>query len=108
MSKLIDSDFVYCSSCCTKMNELLVCDTRGFESDSDLIAMRRCPNIICQYCKICISCKHRLRELEDRLTRDKYPQIRWLTGSKKTICTNQCKNTVDCFKREFNIIYHLP
>jgi len=108
MSKLIDTDFVYCSSCSTKMNELRVCDTRSFESDSDPIAMRRCHNIICQYCKICMFCKYRLRELEDRLTRDKYPQLRWLTGNKKTNCTLQCKNTIDCLKREFNVIYELP
>lgn len=97
MSKLESEDFIFCSYCNVRMQEILLCKTRSQKYDLNNNKMIvRCQIIVCEHCESCVSCRERYQELKNGLIRNRYD---------RNDQQERCQWYIDHLKSEFNEDY---
>jgi len=64
MSKLEETDYLNCSHCSSRMNEVLLCISRANRITSEGEPYKkRCPYPVCEDCKYCMNCEFFIQQI---------------------------------------------
>ena len=68
MSKLEETDYLSCSHCSSRMNEVLLCVNRANRVTSEGEPYKkRCPYPTCDECKYCMNCEFFIQQIQHDL-----------------------------------------